>query len=60
LGRLQFHSCAPRFRKTDGDGLLGGLRTMLALPNVMYFLADKLAGLRARRLPFPGILLGAI
>ena len=29
---------------------------MLALSNVMHFLPDKLAGLRARRLSFPGIL----
>src|SRR5262245_60829984 len=40
----------PRLRQTDGDGLLGALRAVLALADVVDLLADELARLRARRL----------
>ena len=47
---------ASRLRKTDGDSLLGGARTVLALADMVYFFADKFTRLRRWRLA--GFLVG--
>src|SRR5213083_1905997 len=41
----QFYSGPPRFRKSDGDRLLGAARTVFAFPNVVDLLAHEFARL---------------
>jgi hypothetical protein len=50
LRRRQIHTGPPRFRKADGNRLLGGAGAMLALADVMHLFADEFARLRGRRL----------
>jgi hypothetical protein len=52
----QIHAGPPRFRQADGYGLLGGPGPVLAFANVVNLLANKLAGLRGRRLAFALVL----
>jgi hypothetical protein len=44
--RRKPHACSSRFRKTDGNRLLRGSRSMLSFANMMHLLANKLARLR--------------
>jgi len=59
-GRRQIDTGAPRLRETDGDGLLGRTRSMLAFADVMHLLAHKLAGLCRGRLPLALVLVGPL
>jgi hypothetical protein len=56
----QFYTCAPGFRKTDRDGLLGGGCSMLTFAHMVYFFPHKLSRLRAGRFSFAGVLASAI
>src|SRR5207244_2940068 len=56
LRRRQIDTGAPCLRQTDGDGLLGRTRSMLAFADVMHLLAHKLAGLCCRCLPLALVL----
>src|ERR1700722_10639002 len=58
--RRQFHSCAPRLRKPNGNCLLGRSRSMFALPNVIHLFLDKLSRLRRWRFPFARIFSGPL
>jgi len=49
--RRELHSGPTRFREANGNGLLGRPCAVLPLANVMYFFADELPGLCARRFP---------
>src|SRR6185312_15424092 len=49
--RREFHSCPARLGESDGDGLFRIARSMFTLADIVNFLADEFAGLRARRLP---------
>src|SRR6185369_16504983 len=60
LGRPELHSGAAGLREADRDRLLGRAGAVLAFPDVLHLLADELAGLRARRLAFALVLLGAL
>jgi hypothetical protein len=53
--RRQFHTCPSGFRQADSDGLFRGAGAMFAFSNVLDFFADKVPGLRARRLSLPSI-----
>jgi hypothetical protein len=52
LWRRQFYSGSSRLGQTNGDRLLWRSGTMLAFPNMFYFLAYKLASLSAGRFAF--------
>src|SRR5512134_1462756 len=58
--RRELHACAPRLRQADGDRLFRRARPVLALPDVLDFLAHELTGLRAWRLAFTLGLLGSL
>src|ERR1051325_579885 len=47
FGRWQVDACASCLRQSDGDGLLGRTRTVLATADLFDLLAHELAGLRA-------------
>src|SRR6185312_6385197 len=53
---LEIDARAPRLRQTDGNRLLRGTRAVLALADVLHFLAYELARLRAGRLSLTFIL----
>src|SRR5689334_17899301 len=60
FGRRQMDAGSPRFRQADGDRLLGRASAMLALANVLDFLAYEFARLRRRRLALAFIAFGPL
>src|SRR5262245_47460574 len=56
LGWRQLDSGPSRLGEPDGDGLLRGSCPVFALADMVHLLANELAGLRRRRLPFLPIL----
>src|SRR5438270_9495807 len=57
--RSELDAGAARFGKPNGDSLLRRARSVLALSNVMHLLANKFAGLSARRFALALILVCA-
>lgn len=55
----QLYAGFARFRKSNGNCLLGILNTVLPFPHVMNFFADELSGLRGWRLALASVFSGA-
>ena len=55
----EFHTGFARFRKPNGNCLLGVLNAVLPFPHVVDLFADELSGLRCGRVAFTSILVGA-
>src|SRR5258706_6882289 len=60
LRRLDRHAGAARLRQADRDRLLRRARAVLAFADVLHFLADEFAGLRAGGFPGPAVLAGPL
>src|ERR1700688_265158 len=56
----QADACTSSLRQSDGDGLLGGTRAMLALADVVHFLPHKFTGLGIWRFALTRILLRSL